>query len=117
VLVVLVIGVIAGMGFGAIGQAIGLRARNASTVQGIFPLVLVVLFVSSAFFPRALLSAPADSIARFNPLSYVADGMRDPIISSVSAGPVLEGLAAAAGIAACALGLSVLALRGRLRDA
>lgn len=117
VAVVLVIGVVAGIGFGAIGQAIGLRARNASTVQGIFPLVLVILFVSSAFFPRGLLSAPADSIARFNPLSYLADGLRDPIISTVSWAPVLEGLAAATGIAVGAMGLSVLALRGRLRDA
>ncbi|CAA9502226.1 MAG: hypothetical protein AVDCRST_MAG53-2071 [uncultured Solirubrobacteraceae bacterium] len=117
VLVVLAIGVLAGIGFGAIGQAIALRARNASTVQGIFPLVLVVLFVSSAFFPRALLSAPADSIARFNPLSYLADGLRDPIISTVSLAPVLEGFAAAAGIAAVAMALSVLALRGRLREA
>lgn len=117
VLVVLVIGMVAGVGFGAIGQAIGLRARNASTVQGIFPLVLVILFVSSAFFPLALLSAPSDTIARFNPLSYLADGLRDPIISSVSAVPVLEGLAAAVGIAVVAMSLSVLALRGRLRDA
>ncbi len=116
-LVVLVIGMVAGIGFGAIGQAIGLRARNASTVQGIFPLVLVILFVSSAFFPRDLLSAPADTIARFNPLSYLADGLRDPIISTVSWVPVLEGLAAATGIAVVAMGLSVLALRGRLRDA
>ena len=79
--------------------------------------MLVILFVSSAFFPRGLLSAPADTIAKFNPLSYVADGMRDPIISGVSGAPVLEGLAAAFGIAAVAMGLSVLALRGRLRDA
>ncbi len=117
VLVVLGIGMVAGIGFGALGQALGLYARNASTVQGIFPLVLVILFVSSAFFPRALLSAPADSIARFNPLSYLADGLRDPIISTVSLEPVLEGLAAAAGIAVVAMGLSVLALRGQLRDA
>ena len=116
-LVVLGIGMVAGIGFGALGQALGLHARNASTVQGIFPLVLVILFVSSAFFPRALLSAPADSIARFNPLSYLADGLRDPIISTVSLAPVLEGFAAAAGIAVVAMGLSVLALRGRLRDA
>jgi ABC-2 type transport system permease protein len=116
-LLVLVIGMIAGVGFGAIGQALGLRVRSASTVQGIFPLVLVILFVSSAFFPRNLLSAPADTIARYNPLSYLADGLRDPIISPISATPVLEGLAAAAGIAAVAMGLSVLALRGRLRDA
>ena len=116
-LVVLVIGVVAGIGFGAIGQTIALRAKNASTVQGIFPLVLVILFASSAFFPRALLSAPADTISRFNPLSYVAEALRDPIISTVSLAPSIEGLAAAAGIALAATGLSAVALRGRLRDA
>jgi ABC-2 type transport system permease protein len=116
-LLVVLIGVLAGTGFAALGVLIALRARNASTVQGIFPLVFVVLFVSSAFFPRALLSHPADWVAAYNPLSYIADGMRDPIISTVSAGPVLEGLAAAAGVTAAFVALAVLALRGRLRDA
>ncbi|MTD47082.1 hypothetical protein GKE82_23020 [Conexibacter sp. W3-3-2] len=116
-LAVLLIGVVAGMGFGAIGTTLALRARNASTVQGIFPLVFVVLFISSAFFPRDLLSSPADTIARYNPLSYIADGMRDPIISDLSATPFLEGLAAAALVAAGGIALSVAALRGRLRDA
>lgn len=114
-LVVVVIAVLTGVGFGSLGVMLALRARNASTVQGVFPLVFVVLFVSSAFFPAELLSAPADAVAEYNPLSYIAEGMRDPIISSVSAGPVLEGLAAAAGTAALGMGLSVLALRDRLR--
>lgn len=117
VLVVAVIGVLAGIGFGAVGVLLALRARNASTVQGIFPLVFVVLFISSAFFPRNLLSPPADVIAAYNPLSYVADGLRDPIISTVSAAPVLEGIAAAGGIALLFSGLAVLALRGRLGQA
>jgi ABC-2 type transport system permease protein len=117
VLVVLVIGIVTGTGFSALGVMIALRARSASTVQGIFPLVFVVLFVSSAFFPRKLLSHPADWVAAYNPLSYVAEGIRDPIISSITASTVLEGLAAALGIAAAGIGLSVIALRGRLRQA
>jgi ABC-2 type transport system permease protein len=117
VLCLLAIGVIAGVGFGAIGQAIALRARSASTVQGIFPLVFVVLFVSTAFYPEALLGSPVDVIADYNPLSYVVDGLRDPIISSTTARPVLEGLAAAVGIVAVFGSLSLVALRGRLRDA
>jgi ABC-2 type transport system permease protein len=117
VALVVAIGALAGTGFAALGVLIALRARSASTVQGIFPLVFVVLFVSSAFFPRALLEAPADWVADFNPLSYVADGMRDPIVSGISAGPVLEGLAAAAGLVAVFVALAVVALRGRLRDA
>jgi ABC-2 type transport system permease protein len=116
-LLVLVIGSLAGTGFAALGVLIALRARNASTVQGIFPLVFVVLFVSSAFFPRALLQTPADWFADVNPLSYVADGMRDPIIGSISMGPVLEGFAAAVLLVAAFAALAVLALRGRLRDA
>jgi ABC-2 type transport system permease protein len=117
IFVVLVIGIVTGTGFSALGVMIALRARSASTVQGIFPLVFVVLFVSSAFFPRKLLSHPADWVAAYNPLSYVAEGIRDPIISSITASTVLEGLAAALGIAAAGIGLSVIALRGRLREA
>jgi ABC-2 type transport system permease protein len=116
-LLVLAIGVFAGIGFGALGMLLAFRARNASTVQGIFPLVFVVLFVSSAFFPRALLHPPADWLARYNPLSYIADGMRNPIIASIDASTVVEGFAAAAGICAVAVLLALGALRGRLREA
>jgi ABC-2 type transport system permease protein len=117
VLATLAIGVVAGVAFAALGIALALRARSASTLQGIFPLVFVVLFMSSAFFPRSLLEAPVDTIAQYNPLSYIANGMRDPIISAVSATPVLEGLASAAAVAAACGALSIVALRGRLRDA
>jgi ABC-2 type transport system permease protein len=111
------IGMVAGTGFGAIGVVLALRARNASTVQGIFPIVFVVLFVSSAFFPRAKLSVPASTFADYNPLTYVAEGLRNPIIAHISDTAVLRGFAAAAGISVVAIGLSVIALRGRLREA
>jgi ABC-2 type transport system permease protein len=117
VLCVLVIGIVAGTGFGALGVLIALRSRSASTVQGIFPLVFVVLFISSAFFPLELLSAPADVIARYNPLSFIAAGMRQPIAFANDASIVLEGLLVASLLTAAAIGLSILALRGRLRDA
>jgi len=117
VVCVLAIGIVAGAGFGAIGVLIALRARSASVVQGIFPIVFVVLFVSSAFFPAELLSSPADVVAAYNPLSYIAEGMRQPIAFSNELAPVLEGLGAAAAVAGTAIGLSLLALRGRLRDA
>lgn len=115
--VTLGLGVVAGIAFGALGVTLALRAGNASTLQGIFPLVFVILFLSSAFFPRNLLADPIDTFAEYNPLSYVADGLRAPIIDSAANAAVLEGLAAGAGIAVVAVALAVLALRGRLRDA
>jgi ABC-2 type transport system permease protein len=115
-LVTIGLAVVAGVAFGALGITLALRARSASTLQGIFPLIFVVLFLSSAFFPRSLLEAPVDTIAQYNPLSYIANGMRTPIVDAVRATPVLEGLAAAAGLAAFAIALAVVALRGRLRE-
>ena len=117
VLTVLAIGILAGTGFGAIGVLIALRARNASTVQGIFPLVFVVLFVSSAFFPADLLSSPANAVAAYNPLSYIAEGMRHPIAFSNDVVALLQGLIAAAAVTIVAVALSLQALRGRLRQA
>lgn len=116
-LLIVLIGVVAGIGFGAIGQALAFVAKDPSIVQGIFPLVFVVLFVSSAFFPIGLLDAPASWVAEYNPLSYIAEGMRNPIVEPIDAVTVLEGLAAAAGVTAVAVSLAVLALRGRLREA
>ena len=67
-------------------------ARAPSVAQGIFPLVFVILFLSSAFFPENLLLEPARTIAEWNPLSLIADGLRDPIISDLSLRPTLEAL-------------------------
>ena len=117
VLSVLVIAVVAGVGFGAVGMTLAFRAKSASTVQGVFPLVFVVLFLSSAFFPRDLLTQPSKSVAAFNPLSYIADGMREPIVSGLSASAFFDGLAAAVGVALVAVYFAVAALRGRLREA
>lgn len=114
-LLVLALASLAGVGFAAIGATLAYRARSASTVQGIFPLVFVILFLSSAFFPRGLLESPIDEVAKYNPLSYVADGIRAPIVFGIEWTPVLEGFAAALGIVLVFGGLSVLALRGRLR--
>ena len=117
VLLIYLIGITAGIGFGAVGQALALTAKDPSIVQGIFPLAFVVLFVSSAFFPIGLLDPPASWVAEYNPLSYMAEGMRNPIIDSVDATTVLEGLAFAAGTSVVFIGLAVVALRGRLREA
>lgn len=117
VLVVIALGVISALAFGSFGVLIALRAKNASTVQGIFPLVIVGLFLSSAFFPADLLSSPADVIAEYNPISYLAEGLREPIAFGWDAQVILEGFAAGIALAGIGTGLAISALRGRLRAA
>jgi ABC-2 type transport system permease protein len=101
--------------FGAIGAAVALRTGTASVVQGLFPLVFVILFLSTAFFPANLILEPAGTVAEYNPLSFVVDGIRDPTISVLTTEAFWKATAAVAGIAALGLGLSALALRHRLR--
>ena len=101
--------------FGAIGSAVALRTGTASVVQGLFPLVFVILFLSTAFFPANLILEPAGTIAEYNPLSFVVDGVRDPTISVLTADVFWKAVAAVLGIGAFGLSMSALALRHRLR--
>jgi ABC-2 type transport system permease protein len=100
---------------GGIGAAIALRTGSASVVQGLFPLVFVVLFLSSAFFPQELMIEPAKTIALYNPLSFVVEGIREPMISGIEAGDTMRALLAILGIVVAGLVLSSRALRHRLR--
>ena len=47
---------------GGIGSAIALKSGKASVVQGLFPLVFVILFLSTAFFPEQL--GPSEHVRR-----------------------------------------------------
>ena len=105
----------AALAVGGIGAAIALRTGSASVVQGLFPLVLVILFLSTAFFPQELMIEPAKSIAKYNPLSLVVEGVREPIISGIELGDTLAAVATILGIFALGLLFSARALRHRLR--
>lgn len=100
--------------FGTLSAALALRSGSASVVQGMFPIIFVILFLSSAFFPASLMLEPAASIAELNPLSFVVEGIREPVISTLTLGDLGTAVATIAGITALGLALSGLALRGRL---
>ena len=72
------------------------------------------MFLSSAYFPQELLLEPAKTIADWNPMSLIADALRDPIISNVSFETTLKGLGGIAIVAAIGTTLSAIAMRRRL---
>ena len=114
-LLMIVLVVLAATALGGIVAAIALRTGKASVVQGLFPLVFVVLFVSSAFFPVNLMVDPASSIAKYNPLSFIVEGIRNPVIAHLSAHDLEKALLSILGIGLFGLALSAAALRHRLR--
>jgi ABC-2 type transport system permease protein len=113
--VVLLLACLSAGAFGTLGAALAIGAKKASVVQGIFPLVFVILFLSTAFFPLGLLLEPAHSIARFNPLSMITDGLRGPIIGPLEASDVAKALGGIAIVAAIGVVLIAWALRVRAR--
>jgi len=115
-LAVLVLVFLAAAAFGGLTASIALKTGSPGTVQGIFPLTFVLVFLSSAFFPRQLLLEPASTIADFNPMSYIVEGFREPVVSALSVGSVLASLAGIAVLLALGAALSGLALRSRLRN-
>jgi ABC-2 type transport system permease protein len=114
-LVVIVLVGLNALAWGAVGAALALKSGRASVAQGIFPIVFVILFMSSAYFPSDLLLQPAKTIADWNPMSLIADSLRDPVISDLSLVATLKGLGGIAIIAAIGSALSAWALRARLR--
>lgn len=114
VLLMIVLVTMSAFAFGTIGAALALRSGSASIVQGTFPLVFVVLFLSTAFFPEDLLVQPAKAVAKYNPLSFIVDAVRDPVISSFSATDLLAGLGGIALVGGLGTFLCVHALRHRV---
>lgn len=103
--------------FGGLGAAVAVKSGQASVIQGSFPIVFVILFLSSAFFPQELMLEPAATAAAYNPLSLIVEALRDPVVYGISGESVLEGLGGIAIFAVAGIVATALAMRSRLRSA
>lgn len=99
---------------GSFSVAFALKTGSAEAVQGSFPLMFAALFLSSAFFPRDLMSGWFKSAAGANPLSHLIEGLRTQVIEGVQLGPYMTSVAIAGVLFVIAVSVASLALRGRL---
>jgi ABC-2 type transport system permease protein len=116
VAVILLLGALTAVGFGALGCAAALKTGSGEAVQGLFPLFFVFIFLSSSNLPRNLLKTGwFHTIATWNPISYLIEGFRSLYISGWDATALLRGFAVGAGLTAVSLLAVMFALRGRLQ--
>jgi ABC-2 type transport system permease protein len=113
--VIVLSGALIGLAFGALLAAMALRTGSAEAVQGAFPLLFIVLFFSSAFFPRQTMSGIYARVADVNPVSYLVEGIRALVIDGLTLRAVVEALAVPAALAVATLALSIAALNARVR--
>ena len=101
-------------GIGAISVAFALRTGSSEAVQGSFPMLFALLFLSSAFFPRNLMNGWFETVASANPLSYMIEGLRTQVIEGLDLGQWSVAFAIAAAIFVVGVAAANLALRARL---
>jgi ABC-2 type transport system permease protein len=115
VLVLVALTTLTALGSGGIGAVLALRTGSGEAVQGIFPLLLVTFFLSSIFLPRDLIETGwFRTVATYNPVSYLVEGIRSLIITGWDPQALALGFGVAGGVVALGLSGAVVSLKGRV---
>ncbi len=113
-LVLIVLAMVMAIAIGGVAAAIGVRTGSQETVQNSFPLIFILLFLSSAFFPTELMSGWYQRLAQANPITWVIDAARDLVITGWSWSAAATALGVALGLSVLSVSFAAMQLRGRL---
>ena len=97
------------------GYAIALKTGNPAAVKSSFLLFFPFLFLTSSYVPRAELSGWLDTVAAWNPVTYLLEGMRSLAMIGWDGDAIGEALLAVGIVAAISMTLCFAALRGRIK--
>ena len=76
VLVFIVIAALWSLAFAGFGYAIALKTGNPAAVNSSFLLFFPFLFLTSSYVPRDQLTGWLDTVAGWNPVTYLLEGLR-----------------------------------------
>jgi ABC-2 type transport system permease protein len=118
VLVLLALSILVGFAFAGVGALLALRFESGEAVQGFFPLMFVLVFLSSASMPRDLIEIDwFQTVATWNPVSYVIEGIRSLIITGWDGEALALGFGIAGGLMLLTVGTASVLLRKRVGSA
>lgn len=103
------------LGFGGIGAILALLTGSGEAVQGLFPLLLVSFFLSSILLPRDLIETGwFHTVATYNPISYLVEGIRSLIITGWDARSLTLGFLVVCGLVVVGLSGAAFSMKGRV---
>jgi ABC-2 type transport system permease protein len=114
VVVMIAGGMLTALAVGGLMSAMALRTGSSEAVQGSFPLLFILLFLSSAFFPRQTMNGTYKRIAGINPISHLVEGFRDLTIEGLSWSAVGRTLLISGAMAVLAIAIAMRSLRKRI---
>jgi ABC-2 type transport system permease protein len=100
-----------GVAYGSSAVLIALRTRNTQTVNLTSLIFFPLLFLAPTSIPRTQMQGWLQVASRFNPVTYVLEGLRSLILDGWVAERLLACLAVTAAIAIVLIGLSVRAMK------
>jgi ABC-2 type transport system permease protein len=115
IIAMVISGALIALAVGALMSSVALKTGSAEAVQGTFPLLFILLFFSSAFFPRETMSGLYKSIAGLNPISHLVEGLRALSLEGFSASATARAILVPLAIAIVALYIASRQLNARLR--
>lgn len=104
-----------GLVFTGFPYAIALKTGNPAAVNSSFLLFFPFAFLTTSFVPREALSGWMDTVAGWNPVTYLLEGMRVLISEGWEWGALAQATVAMLAVGVLSMSLCFAALRGRLR--
>jgi ABC-2 type transport system permease protein len=115
IVVLLIYGAVVAMAFGALGAWLAYRTGSGETIQALFPVLFVFLFISSMNAPRNLIGVDWFRIAAtLNPVSYMIECVRSLIITGWDWQALALGFGFVIALGLVSLWLASRALRTRM---
>jgi len=112
----IVSGALISLAVGALMSSVALKTGSSEAVQGTFPLLFILLFFSSAFFPRETMTGVYKTIAGLNPISHLVEGLRALSLEGFTASATARAILVPLAIAIVALFIANRQLRSRLKS-
>jgi ABC-2 type transport system permease protein len=116
VLVFVLLAALWSLAFAGFGYAIALKTGNPAAVNSAFLLFFPFLFLTSSYVPRSQLTGWLDTVAAWNPVTYLLDGLRSLTMRGWQWADLGQALVAIAVVALLSMSLCFGALRGRLKQ-
>jgi len=116
VLVFVLIAALWSLSFAGFGYAIALKTGNPAAVNSSFLLFLPFLFLTSSYVPRDQLSGWLDTVAGWNPVTYLLEGLRSLALSGWHWDDIGKAFLAVLVVFLISFGLCFAALRSRVNQ-
>lgn len=104
------------LAFAGFGYAIALKTGNPAAVNSMFLLFFPFLFLTSSYVPRSQLAGWLNTVAGYNPVTYLLGGLRSLVLGNTwQWGQLGQSLAAIAIVGVISMTMCFAALRGRVK--